>query len=133
MCCRKFLSFFMFLIVWLFTGSVGDDKNYSWKMLKEETTNLKAQYLQEEYCSSRMPMQYSGHHHHFSTFSADSLALLTPHVSISQPSSSSSSSSLSSSEAENTMAARYFEATIPPRFIDFLGVGASRRKKKNSD
>ncbi|KFK26915.1 hypothetical protein AALP_AA8G310200 [Arabis alpina] len=107
----------------LFPGSAGDDKSYSWKMLKEETTNLKDQYLQEEYCSSRMPMKYSGHHHQFSTFSADSLALLTPHVSISQP--SSSSSSLSSSEAENTMVARYFETTLPPRFIDFLGVGAS--------
>lgn len=118
----------MVLIVW-FTGSVGDEsteiKNYSWKMLKEETNDLKAQYLQQEYCSSRMPMQYSGHHHqHLSTFSADSLALFTPHVSISQPSSS-SPSSVSTSEAEHTMVARYFETTIPPRFIDFLGVGAS--------
>ncbi|CAA7055382.1 unnamed protein product [Microthlaspi erraticum] len=119
----------------LFPGSVGDEstemKNNSWKMLKEETNDLKAQYLQQEYCSSsRMPMQYSGHHHHhhFPTFSADSLALFTPHVSISQPSPSSSSPSsslLSTSEAEHTMVARYFETTIPPRFIDFLGVGAS--------
>ncbi|ESQ47055.1 hypothetical protein EUTSA_v10028155mg [Eutrema salsugineum] len=103
----------------LFPGSVSEEstefKNYSWKMLKEETTNHKAQ---EDYCSSH-------HHHHFSTFPADSLALLTPHVSISQPSSSSPSSSLSSSEAENTMVARYYEITKPPRFIDFLGVGAS--------
>ncbi|CAH2079903.1 unnamed protein product [Thlaspi arvense] len=115
----------------LFPGSVGDEstefKNYSCKMLKEETTNLRAQYLQEEYCSSRMPMKYSGHHHHFSTFPEDSFAVLTRHVTIPQPSSSSSppSSSLSSSEAENTMVARYIEIAKPPRFIDFLGVGAS--------
>ncbi|CAN8273112.1 unnamed protein product [Cochlearia groenlandica] len=109
-------------------GSVGEEstefKRNSCNMLKEETTNLKAHYLEDEYCSLRMPMHYSGHHHHhhhFSTFPADSLA---PHVSITQPSSSSSSSSssLSSSEAGNAMVARYFQATIPPRFIDFLGV-----------
>ncbi|KAL1204276.1 Transcription factor [Cardamine amara subsp. amara] len=93
---------------------------YSWEMVKEERTNLKAQY-----CSSRMPMK--GPHHHYSTFSADSLAL-TLHVSIQKPSlSSSSSSSLSlpsSSIAEHTMVNRYFETIKPPpAFIDFLGVG----------
>ncbi|XP_019102225.1 PREDICTED: transcription factor MYB35-like [Camelina sativa] len=109
-------------------GNVDDEdinlKKYSWEMLKEGTTNLKAQYLQEEYCSSRMPMQ--GPHHHYSTFPADSLAL-TLHVSIQEPSSSSSSSSSlslpSSSTAEHTMVTRYIETTKPPAFIDFLGVG----------
>ncbi|KAJ4888185.1 myb domain protein 110 [Raphanus sativus] len=91
------------------------EKN-SWETLKEYTTNLKAQYLQEEYCSSRMPMQ--GPHHHCSTFPADSLALTL------QPSSPSlSASSSSSSSAEHRVVARYFETTKPPAFIDFLGVG----------
>nr|VDD26634.1 unnamed protein product [Brassica oleracea] len=91
----------------------------SWKTLKEEyTTNLKAQYLQEEYCSLRMPMQ--GPHHHSPTFPADSLAL-TLHVSIQEPSLSPSLSS--SSCAEHRVVARYFETTKPPAFIDFLGVG----------
>ncbi|KFK33772.1 hypothetical protein AALP_AA5G058200 [Arabis alpina] len=111
-------------------GTVNDEdmnfKKHSWKMLEEGTTNLKAQYLQEEHCSSRMPMQ--GPHHHCSTFPADSLAL-TLHVSIHKPpsSSSSSSSSLSSlslpSTSDNTMVTRYFETMKPPAFIDFLGVG----------
>ncbi|KAH0853504.1 hypothetical protein HID58_093116 [Brassica napus] len=102
----------------------GGDMNLekkSWKTLKEEyTTNLKAQYLQEEYCSLRMPMQ--GPHHHCSTFPADSLAL-TLHVSIQEPSLSSSSS------AEHTVVARYFETTKPPAFIDFLGVGHHQSPK----
>ncbi|KAF8048725.1 hypothetical protein N665_2423s0004 [Sinapis alba] len=101
-------------------GSVDDEdmnlEKNSWKMLNEETTNLK-----EEYCSSRMPMQ--GPHHHYSTFSADSLAL-TLHVSIQeQPSSSLTSLSLPSSSAEHTMVTRYFKSTKTPAFIDFLGVG----------
>ncbi|KAF8094870.1 hypothetical protein N665_0351s0037 [Sinapis alba] len=96
----------------------GEDMNLeksSWKTLKEYTTNLRAQYLQEEYCSSRMPMQ-GPHHHYYSTFPADSLAL-TLHVSIQEPSLSSSSSS-----AEHTVVAKYFQTTKPPAFIDFLGV-----------
>ncbi|CDY66025.1 BnaCnng49340D [Brassica napus] len=97
-------------------GSVDDEEvnmeKNSWKILKEGTTNMKAQYPQEEYCSPRMPM-----HGHYSTFSADSLAL-TLHVSIQEPSSSLSSLSLPSSSAEYTMV-----ATKPPAFIDFLGVG----------
>ncbi|WZZ12026.1 hypothetical protein YC2023_105115 [Brassica napus] len=97
-------------------GAFDDDEmnmeKNSWKMLKEGTTNMKAQYLQEEYRSPRMPM-----HGHYSTFSADSLAL-TLHVSIQEPSSSLSSLSLPSSSAEYTMV-----ATKPPAFIDFLGVG----------
>ncbi|CAA0384058.1 unnamed protein product [Arabidopsis thaliana] len=107
-------------------GNVDDDedvnlKKCSWEMLKEGTTNLKAQYLQEEYSSSRMPMQ--GPHHHYSTFPADSLAL-TLHVSIQEPSSSSSLSLPSSSTTgEHTMVTRYFETIKPPAFIDFLGVG----------
>ncbi|CAN8265982.1 unnamed protein product [Cochlearia groenlandica] len=108
-------------------GTLNDEemnlKNNSWKMLKEERTNLKAEYLQEECCSSRMPMQVP-HHHYYSTYPADSLAL-TLHVSIQKPSSSSSSSSLSLplSSTDNTMVTRYFETTKPAAFIDFLGVG----------
>ncbi|CAA7051896.1 unnamed protein product [Microthlaspi erraticum] len=113
-------------------GIVDDEdmnlEKYSWKMLKEGRTKLKAEYLQEEYCSSRMPMQ--GPHHHYSTSPADSLAL-TLHVSIPEPSSSSlssspSSSSLSlplSSTGNNTTVSRYFETIKAPAFIDFLGVG----------
>ncbi|CAN7045015.1 unnamed protein product [Brassica rapa subsp. trilocularis] len=115
---------FMFMLMMLNTVDDGEDMNLvkkSWKTLKEEyTTNLKAQYLQEEYCSSRMPMQ--GPHHHCSTFPADSLAL-TLHVSIQEPSLSSSSS------AEHTVVARYFETTKPPAFIDFLGVGHHQSPK----
>lgn len=119
------------LIMW-FTGSLGEErtelKNYSWKMPKEESANLKDQFLLEEYCSMRMPMQYLGHHHHqhdFSTFPVDSVELLTSrYISNSQPSSS-LTSALSTSGAENTMVANYTENTEPPRFIDFLGVGAS--------
>nr|VDD11528.1 unnamed protein product [Brassica oleracea] len=112
----------------LFPGFVGDEStefnNYSWKMPKEESANLRDQFLLEEYCSMRMSMQYLGHHHHqhgFSTLPADSVELLTRYLSNSQPSSSSSppTSALSTSGAENTM------TTKPPRFIDFLGVGAS--------
>ncbi|KAL0856007.1 hypothetical protein Bca101_061160 [Brassica carinata] len=103
----------------LLTRSVDDEdmnlEKNSWKMLNEETTNLI-----EEYCSSRMPMQ--GPHHHYSAFSADSLAL-TLHVSIQEPSSSLSSLTLPSSSAEHTMVARYFKTTKHPAFIDFLGVG----------
>ncbi|CAD5333497.1 unnamed protein product [Arabidopsis thaliana] len=84
--------------------------------VSHESTNLNAQYLQEKNYSSCMPLQHSCHHHHFSTFPANSLALFTPHVSISQPS---SSSLLSSSEAEDIM------TTTTPRYIDFLGVGDS--------
>lgn len=115
----------MFLCVF---GGIVDDEDmnvnkYSCEMLKEGRTNLKAQYLQEEYCSSRMPMQ--GPEHHYSTFSADCLAL-TLHVSIPKPSSSSPSLSLpsSSSIAGHTTVTRYFETIKPPpAFIDFLGVG----------
>uniref|UniRef100_A0A0D3AWW2 Uncharacterized protein n=1 Tax=Brassica oleracea var. oleracea TaxID=109376 RepID=A0A0D3AWW2_BRAOL len=112
-----------FMFLYVFTGIVDDEdmnlEKKSWKTLKEEyTTNLKAQYLQEEYCSLRMPMQ--GPHHHSPTFPADSLAL-TLHVSIQEPSSSPSLSS--SSCAEHRVVARYFETTKPPAFIDFLGVG----------
>ncbi|KAJ0252985.1 Myb domain protein 110 [Hirschfeldia incana] len=101
-------------------GSVHDEdmnlEKNSWKMLNEEATNLK-----EEYCSSRIQMHAP--RHHYSAFSADSLAL-TLHVSIQEPSSSLSSLSLpSSSSAEHTMVARYFETAKPPAFIDFLGVG----------
>ncbi|XP_010445657.1 PREDICTED: transcriptional activator Myb-like [Camelina sativa] len=77
-------------------------KNYSCNTPNEEATNLYA----------RMPVQLSGHQHHFPTFPAgSSSALFTPHVSISQPS--------SSPEAEDTMMRK------PPKFIDFLGVGDS--------
>ena len=112
-----------FMFLYVFTGIVDDEdmnlEKKSWKTLKEEyTTNLKAQYLQEEYCSLRMPMQ--GPHHHSPTFPADSLAL-TLHVSIQEPSLSPSLSS--SSCAEHRVVARYFETTKPPAFIDFLGVG----------
>ncbi|CAN7016508.1 unnamed protein product [Brassica oleracea var. botrytis] len=111
----------------LFPGFVGDEStefnNYSWKMPKEESANLRDQFLLEEYCSMRMSMQYLGHHHHqhgFSTLPADSVELHTRYLSNSQPSSSSPpTSALSTSGAENTM------TTKPPRFIDFLGVGAS--------
>lgn len=48
--------------------------------------------------------------------------LLTPHVSTSQPSSSSSSLP---SEVEDTMEAKYVKTNVPPKFIDFLGVGDS--------
>ncbi|KAJ4902422.1 myb domain protein 110 [Raphanus sativus] len=119
----------------LFPGRVGDErtelKNYSWKMPKEESANLRDQFLLEEYCSMRMSMQYLGHHHHqhdFSTFPTDSVEQLTRrYISNSQPSSSSPSptSALSTSGAENTVVANYTEITEPPRFIDFLGVGAS--------
>ncbi|KAL0898386.1 hypothetical protein Bca101_082347 [Brassica carinata] len=117
----------------LFPGNVGEErtelKNYSWKMPKEESANLKDQFLLEEYCAMRMPMQYLGHHHHhqhdFSTFPADSVEQLTSrYISNSQPSSS-LTSALSTSGAEKTMVAKYTENTEPPRFIDFLGVGAS--------
>ncbi|CAF2143777.1 transcription factor MYB105 isoform X1 [Brassica napus] len=115
---------FMFMLMMLNTVDDGEDMNLvkkSWKTLKEEyTTNLKAQYLQEEYCSLRMPMQ--GPHHHCSTFPADSLAL-TLHVSIQEPSLSSSSC------AEHRVVARYFETTKPPAFIDFLGVGHHQSPK----
>ncbi|CAH8319197.1 unnamed protein product [Eruca vesicaria subsp. sativa] len=118
----------------LFPGSVTDErtelKNYSWKMPKEESANFRDHFLQEEYCSMRMPMQYLGHHHHqhdISTFPEDSVELLASYISNSQPSSSSSSptSALSTSGAENTMVAKCSETTKPPTFIDFLGVGAS--------
>ena len=116
----------MGLIMW-FTGSVGGEstefKNYSWKMPIVESANLRDEFLLEEYCSMRMSMQYLGHHHHqhgFSTLPADSVELHTRYLSNSQPSSSSPpTSALSTSGAENTM------TTKPPRFIDFLGVGAS--------
>ncbi|KAJ0230852.1 Myb domain protein 89 [Hirschfeldia incana] len=117
----------------LFPGSVGDERtefrNYSWKMPKEESANLRDQFRIEEYRSSmRMPMKYLGHHHHqhdISTFPADSLELLTrEYISNSQPSSSSLTSALSTSGAENTVVAKYTETTETPRFIDFLGVGA---------
>lgn len=115
------MSFKFHVSVCILLGIEDDEdmnvNKYSCEMLKEGRTNLKA------HCSSRMPMQ--GPQHHYSTFSADSLAL-TLHVSIQKPSSSSSSSlSLpSSSIAEHTMVTRYFETIKPPpTFIDFLGVG----------
>ncbi|XP_010445650.1 PREDICTED: myb-related protein B-like [Camelina sativa] len=81
--------------------------NSNRKMPKEETTDLTE------------AMQYSALHHHLSIVPAVPLAMSAPpHVSISQPSSSSSSSSLPS-KAEDT------KAKIPPKFIDFLGVGDS--------
>ncbi|XP_023634873.1 transcription factor MYB117 [Capsella rubella] len=96
--------------------------NYRSNMLNEETTNLHAQYLQEENNSSRMPEQHSGHHHHFSTiFPADPLALFTPHVSIPQPPPPPPSApfSLPSPGAADAMTRK------TPKFFDFLGVGDS--------
>ncbi|XP_010451829.1 PREDICTED: transcriptional activator Myb-like [Camelina sativa] len=79
--------------------------NSSRKMPQEETTDLITD-----------AMQCSALHHHLSIVHAVPLAMSAPpHVSISQPSSSSSLPS----KAEDT------KVKIPPKFIDFLGVGDS--------
>ncbi|EOA18134.1 hypothetical protein CARUB_v10006597mg [Capsella rubella] len=105
-----------------FYEAMDEFHNYRSNMLNEETTNLHAQYLQEENNSSRMPEQHSGHHHHFSTiFPADPLALFTPHVSIPQPPPPPPSApfSLPSPGAADAMTRK------TPKFFDFLGVGDS--------
>ncbi|XP_010451793.1 PREDICTED: transcription factor WER-like [Camelina sativa] len=96
-----------------FTDSVRDENtkinNSSLKIPQEETTNyLRSKHLTEA-------MEYSARHHHFSyLIPTVSLEMFTPHVPISQPSSSSLPS-----KAKDT------KAKIPPKFIDFLGVGDS--------
>ncbi|XP_010496521.1 PREDICTED: transcription factor MYB35-like [Camelina sativa] len=96
-----------------FIDSVRDENtkinNSSLKIPQEETTNyLRSKHLTEA-------MEYSARHHHFSNLIPTvSLAMFTPHVPISQPSSSSLPS-----KANDT------KAKIPPKFIDFLGVGDS--------
>ncbi|EOA17495.1 hypothetical protein CARUB_v10005829mg [Capsella rubella] len=78
-------------------------KNCSSNMRNEETTNL--------YPHPRMPVQLSGHHHHFPIFPASGSLALSTELSISQPS--------SSPEAADVMIRK------TPEFIDFLGVGDS--------
>lgn len=95
---------------------LGFVRDKSTKMPQEETTHLEAKYRNET-------MNYLAHQRRFYNIPKGFLAMSTPPVSNSQPSSSSSSPSLPSKPEDA-------KANIPAKYIDFLGLGDSEKKKK---
>ncbi|OAO91977.1 hypothetical protein AXX17_AT5G37620 [Arabidopsis thaliana] len=91
-----------------------NDKIEGTKMLQEETTHLEAKYRNET-------MNYLAHQRRFYNIPKGFLAMSTPPVSNSQPSSSSPSLPSKPEDAK---------ANIPAKYIDFLGLGDSEKKKK---